>query len=226
MIDRRVDPWVADEQVTDAGLDLSTCVLVMANVGRQVTATDLHRVLVRTRVPYLLLRRDCLLYVAIPDLAIEAHFPGELPEPAHAVGISGPIISANRVPDAAQEARWALDVAETEKRPMVRFGDDTTLLLPRTPTEAQALVSRILGGLITLDAEHGTDYVNTLRVMLRHNRSWQSAAAELHIHKQTLGYRIRKIEQITGRGLTRTEDLAEWWFALRAHDLLDGRQRI
>jgi hypothetical protein len=25
-------------------------------------------------------------------------------------------------------------------------------------------------------------------------------------------------------GLARTEDLAEWWFALRAHDLLTGRQ--
>jgi hypothetical protein len=32
------------------------------------------------------------------------------------------------------------------------------------------------------------------------------------------------IEQLTGRGLARTEDLAEWWFALRAHDLLTGRQ--
>jgi Regulator of polyketide synthase expression len=46
---------------------------------------------------------------------------------------------------------------------------------------------------------------------------------ELHIHKQTLGYRIRKIEQLTGRGPTSTEHLAEWWFALRAHDLLTGR---
>ena len=41
---------------------------------------------------------------------------------------------------------------------------------------------------------------------------------------QTLGYRIRKIEQLTGRGVSRTEHLAEWWFALRAHDLLDGGQ--
>jgi len=96
-------------------------------------------------------------------------------------------------------------------------------LLPRSVTEAQALVSRILGPLVTNDAEHGTAYVDTLRVILRHNRSWQLAAAELHIHKQTLGYRIRKIEQLTGRGLTKTEHLAEWWFALRAHDLLTGR---
>jgi purine catabolism regulator len=34
---------------------------------------------------------------------------------------------------------------------------------------------------------------------------------------------MRKIGQLTGRGLTSTEHLAEWWFALRAHDLLTGR---
>lgn len=222
MMDRRVDPRVAEEQVAEAGLDLSTCVLALAKVGPEVTATDVHRVLARTRIPYLLLRRDCLLYVVIPDRAVEAHLPSELPEPAGAVGTSGTIIGADRVPEAAQEARWALGVAEAENRPVVRYGDDTTLLVPRTPTEAQALVTRILGGLIVHDAAHGTDYMNTLRAILRHNRSWQLAAAELHIHKQTLGYRIRKIEQLSGRGLTRTEDLAEWWFALRAHDLLEG----
>ncbi|HUB20798.1 MAG TPA: helix-turn-helix domain-containing protein [Streptosporangiaceae bacterium] len=90
-------------------------------------------------------------------------------------------------------------------------------------TEAQALVSRILGPLVSHDADHGTAYVDTLRVVLRHNRSWQLAAADLHIHEQTLGYRIRKIEQLTGLGLTSTEHLAEWWFALRAYDLLTGR---
>lgn len=224
MMDRRVDPRVAQEQVADAGLDLTCCVLVMATVGPAVTASGVHRVLARTRVPYLLLRRDCLLYVVFPDRAVEAHLAGELPEPLRAAGTSGTIITASRVPDAAEEARWALGVAEAENRSLVRFGDDTTLLLPRTPTEAYALVTRILGRLITQDAERGTDYVNTLRAMLVHDRSWQSAAAELHIHKQTLGYRIRKIEQLTGRGLTRTDDLAEWWFALRAHDLLGGRR--
>jgi purine catabolism regulator len=86
----------------------------------------------------------------------------------------------------------------------------------RPPQAPQALVARILGPMLRHDAEHGTEHVRTVRVMLRHDRSWQQSAAELHIHKQTLGYRIRKIEQLTGRGLARTEDLAEWWFALRA----------
>ena len=220
MLDRRVDPRAAAEYVADAGLDLTSCVLVMANVGPDAATADIHRALARNRIPCLLLRRDCLLYIVTPDRAIDAYLDVGLPEPLRAVGASGTIITASRVPNAAEEARWALGVAHAEHRPAVRFGDDTTLLLPRTPTEAHALVTRILGPLITRDAERGTDYVNTLRVMLRHNRSWQTAAAELHIHKQTLGYRIRKIEEITGRGLTRTDDLAEWWFALRAHDVL------
>jgi len=105
----------------------------------------------------------------------------------------------------------------------VRYGEETAMLPPRTPGEARALVSRILGPLISHDSRHGTDYVNTLRVVLRLDRSWQHAAAELHIHKQTLGYRIRRIEQITGRGLTRTEHIGQWWIAFRAHDLLTGR---
>jgi purine catabolism regulator len=138
------------------------------------------------------------------------------------LGASGRIGSAGRLPEAAQEARWALGAAEAEQRGLVRFGDETSLLLPRSAAEAQAVVSLILGPLIAHDACHATDYLRTLRAVLDHDRSWQLAAQALHIHKQTLGYRIRKIEQLTGRGITRTEHLAEWWFALRAHDLLDS----
>ena len=96
-------------------------------------------------------------------------------------------------------------------------------LPPRTPTEARILVSRILSPLLSHDARHGTEYVNTLRVFLRTDRSWQACAAELHVHRQTLGYRLRKIEQLTGRGVTRTDHIAQWWLALRARDLLAGR---
>ncbi|MFI6854217.1 cytochrome P450 [Streptomyces sp. NPDC050416] len=85
------------------------------------------------------------------------------------------------------------------------------------------LVSRVLGALMAHDAEHGTEYLHTFRVALRSNRSWRLAADELHIHKQTLGYRLRKIEQLTGRGVTQTDHIAELWFAVRAHDLVHSR---
>lgn len=223
MMDRRIDARVAETQISEIGLDLATCVLAMTKAGSGTSATDVHRMLARPRAPYLLLHRDGVLYVVASARTVEDHLLAKLPQPTPVLGVSGVIANANRVPDAAQEARWALGVAAAESRTMVRYGDHTTLLLPQTPTEARALVDRVLRGLIAQDGEHGTDYLETLRAMLRHDRSWQTAAAELHIHKQTLGYRIRKIESITGRGLTRTEDLAEWWLALRAYDLLEGR---
>jgi len=41
------------------------------------------------------------------------------------------------------------------------------------------------------------------------------AARALHIHPNTLLYRIRRFEQISGRSLASTESLAEVWLAMR-----------
>jgi purine catabolism regulator len=220
LLDRRIDPRVAGPLIADAGLDLAVSVLAVTRVAHDRADAELHRKLARSHLPHLLLNLDRVLHVVLPAAAIDVHLASEL---AGAAGSSERIGTAGRLPDAAQEARWALGVAEAENRMLVRYGEHTALLLPQSVPEAQALVSRILGPLIAHDTQHGTAYVDTLRAVLRHNRSWQLAAAELHIHKQTLGYRIRKIEQLTARGLTSTEHLAEWWFALRAHDLLTGR---
>ncbi len=223
LLDRGIDPRLAESLVADAGLDLAASVLAVTRAGDDQDGDELCRRLARSHQPYLLVARDRLLHVVLPAAAVDAHLAPAVAESARAIGGSARIATAARLPEAVQEARWALGVAEAENKALVRYGDQTTLLLPRSVPEAQALVSRILGPLIASDAEHGTGYVDTLRSVLRHDRSWQLAAAELHIHKQTLGYRIRKIEQLTARGLTRTEHLAEWWFALRAHDLLTGR---
>jgi PucR family transcriptional regulator, purine catabolism regulatory protein len=224
LLSRRIDPRAAGPQLAGLGLDLAVSVLAAIRAPAASTSAEAGRRLARARVPHLLVQLDQVLYVLLPASAVTAELlagPGGAGGPA--VGSSAPVSSAGRAPDAAQEARWALGTAEAEQRALVRYGDETTLLLPRSATEAQALVTRILGPLLRSDAEHGTDHVRTLQVMLARDRSWQQSAAELHIHKQTLGYRIRRIEQLTGRGLTRTQDLAEWWFALRAHDLLTGR---
>jgi purine catabolism regulator len=223
LLDRRIDPRVAGPLIADAGLDLAASVLAVTRAAHDRDGAELHRKLARSHLPHLLLNLDRVLHVVLPEAAIDVHLVSELAGPACATGSSDRIGTAGRLPDAAQEARWALGVAEAENRMLVRYGEHTALLLPQSVPEAQALVSRILGPLIAHDTQHGTAYVDTLRAVLRHNRSWQLAAAELHIHKQTLGYRIRKIEQLTTRGLTSTEHLAEWWFALRAHDLLTGR---
>lgn len=56
----------------------------------------------------------------------------------------------------------------------------------------------------------------TLRVFLENGRSWQRTAEALHVHRQTVLYRIRRIEQLTGKRIADTGDLATLWLALKA----------
>jgi purine catabolism regulator len=222
ILDQRTYSAAAGTHLTEFGLDLSSSVLVVSNASGERAAADLDRRLARARLAHILLHRDQLLYLVLADADVNARLLTALRGLISCVGVSDVIRTADRMVEAAQEARWALGAAQAENRDVVRYGDQTVLLLPRTTAEATVLVSRVLGALIRHDAERGTQYLNTLRVMLRLDRSWQLAAAELHIHKQTLGYRLRKIEQLTGRGLTKTEHIAELWIAMRSYDLLAG----
>jgi purine catabolism regulator len=220
LMDGRHDPQVVSLQLEEAGIVLANCVLATARATPVMSEASVHARLVRTRVSHLLGQRNGVLFILLPESAI---FPLLLPLMTAAgasVGLAGDLAGTHRVTEAAREALWTLGIAEAERRPMAWYGQPTDLVLPRTPLEANAVVERILGPLVAHDAAHGTNYVETLRVTLDHDRSWQSAASALHIHRQTLGYRLRRIEQITGRGTTRTEHLAEWWFALRARELL------
>jgi purine catabolism regulator len=51
--------------------------------------------------------------------------------------------------------------------------------------------------------------------MERDRRSDDTAAA-LHIHPNTLAYRLRRFAEITGRDLSSTGSFAEVWLAIRA----------
>ena len=73
----------------------------------------------------------------------------------------------------------------------------------------------MLGAVIDYDAAHAGDLVSSVRVWLEHDRQTDRAARALHVHPNTLLYRVRRFEQISGRSLASTESLAEVWLALR-----------
>jgi PucR family transcriptional regulator, purine catabolism regulatory protein len=79
-----------------------------------------------------------------------------------------------------------------------------------------ALAAQVLGAVLAYDAEHSGDLVASVRVWLEHDRQTERAAQALHIHPNTLLYRIRRFEQISGRSLASTESLAEVWQAMRS----------
>ena len=203
------------------GPDLAASVLLVQRVTRPGAEDTLHRAYSRAHVPSMLLRRDDVLFAIVPEGAVaDMVMPRDFAESGCCAGVSDVVGSADRTPDAAQEALWALGIAEANAIPLVRYGDGARLLMPRSPAEAQSLVDQVLGELLAYDRAHGSHYVDTVRAFIRADGSWQRAAAEVHVHKQTLGYRLRKTEELTGRGFARTQHLAEWWFALQALDLL------
>ncbi|HFK1869534.1 TPA: PucR family transcriptional regulator [Pseudomonas aeruginosa] len=133
------------------------------------------------------------------------------------LGVSAPLRRAERCAEALREARLALAHSHS-RRPLCRYAelDDEAPWLPRSLAEAERAFRLVLGTLHDYDAANGSALLHTLQVFLEENRSWLNAAQRLHIHKQSLVYRIRRIEEISGRSLDSTADVATLWFALQA----------
>jgi purine catabolism regulator len=197
--------------------------LVLATWREPLRPMSLHQDLYARAVRHLLRagNDDQLAVALIPDERRSLRLLVEALGRERAVGLSASVASPDRLPDAAREARWALSAGRAGE-PIARYGEDKPALWAFALERSEELAEHVLGRLIEYDRDHHTALVWTLAVMLRHNRSPNPAAAELFIHRQTLAYRVRRIEDLTGRSLSRTEDVVELWLALRALEVIDG----
>jgi purine catabolism regulator len=122
-----------------------------------------------------------------------------------------------------REAQYALRVCRVEGRPFADFaslGTYRLLLTLQEPDALRAFADSVLAPLDSYDVEHGGELVPSLRAFLDHNARWEAAAARLYVHRHTLRYRMRKVEELTRRDLGSAHDRMEFWLALRARDLL------
>ena len=69
-------------------------------------------------------------------------------------------------------------------------------------------------------ASTGASSLRSLEAFIENNGNWERAARRLYCHRHTLRYRIRKVEELTGRDLGRATDRIELWLALRARELV------
>jgi hypothetical protein len=143
--------------------------------------------------------------VAELNEAVQVLEPG-LRRAGLAIGIS-PATSWAAIRGAAGESRHARQLAEhRHRRASVVNGATLTayqLLLAAVPRELRASYrERVLGPVAAYDAEHQSELVHTLRVFLDCSGSWKRAAQRLHLHVNTLRYRIERIGELTGRDLT------------------------
>jgi purine catabolism regulator len=96
-----------------------------------------------------------------------------------------------------------------------------TLLLSIQDDEALGLYCEsVLGPIEKGDEEYGGELLRSLEAFIEQNGQWERAAREVYCHRHTLRYRMRKVEELTGRDLSRAHDRIEFWLALRAKELV------
>jgi purine catabolism regulator len=77
----------------------------------------------------------------------------------------------------------------------------------------------VLGPIEQGEGDYGDELVRSLDLFIEHNGHWEKAASALFCHRHTLRYRIRRIEQLTGRDFSSARDRIEFWLALRGREL-------
>ena len=95
------------------------------------------------------------------------------------------------------------------------------LLLSLQDDEALRLYcDNLLAPLERSGGDYGGELIRSLEAFIEHNGQWERAAREVYCHRHTLRYRMRKVEELTGRDLSRAHDRIEFWLALRGRELV------
>src|SRR5215211_2427051 len=123
------------------------------------------------------------------------------------------------------EARCALEatsLADGDSPEVVSYRDlgAFTLLLALQDEDALRSYSDSLLAPIEADGQYGSELLRSLEAYIEQNGQWERAAREPYCHRHTLRYRIRRVEELTGRDLGRAHDRIELWLALRARELV------
>ncbi len=142
------------------------------------------------------------------------------------VGVSGPAGNVTALPGALHEAGSARRLAALRLAGLggtsgvsVVTSDEVAsheLLLATVPASVlRSFRERLLGPLLTYDDQHRAELLPTLREFLACSGSWNACAARMYVHVNTVRYRIRRIEELTGRDLSRLDDQVDFFLALR-----------
>jgi PucR family transcriptional regulator, purine catabolism regulatory protein len=124
------------------------------------------------------------------------------------------------------EARCALEATTLSgaERPEVasykHLGAFQLLLSLQDEDALRLYCDNLLGPLENGEGEYGDELMRSLEAFIEQNGQWERAARQLFCHRHTLRYRIRRIEELTGRDLSRARDRIEFWLALRGRELV------
>jgi sugar diacid utilization regulator len=109
------------------------------------------------------------------------------------------------------------------KSPVIFFDDMEVkkFLLNNEPEELRDFVYKNLGNLLNYENSSRDEFIKTLRQYIRSNGNWSLTRQKLHIHGNTLNYRLNRIKDILGLDLDNYNDRLKIQLALEIMDFLD-----
>jgi sugar diacid utilization regulator len=180
-----------------------------------------------TRVPGAIIAiRDGEVVIVVPDRDVAAAVSVEVgrlsaaclarmrdlfPEAVVTIGIGGACRDPAEIARSYGQARRTIDAVVRLGRQgqAVAFEDlGIHRLLLQVPdlAELKSFASEILGELDRQDPQRGAELLATLACYFRENNSPQRTAQSLHVHPNTVAYRIRRVQEITGLKLDTYRD--------------------
>jgi purine catabolism regulator len=230
----RLDQSELETRLAPFGVEGEAFVIVFGGIGDPTTAEQaLERLLADSPADgCLVATRGTFLCAVVtgPDLdpielagSARAHLAERFGPTRAAVSRPAPVDQMRR---AFHEARCALEAAGmvNGQAPDVASYRDLgafQLILSLQDDDALRLYcDSLLGPLENGGGDYGDELLRSLEAFIEQNGQWERAARELYCHRHTLRYRIRRIEELTGRDLGRARDRIEFWLALRARELL------
>jgi purine catabolism regulator len=213
------------------GIGEQVAVLAFSLTDPSAAAAALERILEREEVSSLVAIRAGLLCAVIdPDgadpIELARRVRGELSARFGGVRASASRAAATHsLRLSFHEARCALEAVRLQNGgapEVASYADLGAFQLLLSLQDDDALISYcrgVLGPVEQGDGDYGEELLRSLDVFIEHNGHWEKAANALYCHRHTLRYRIRRVEQLTGRDFSNARDRIEFWLALRGREL-------
>jgi len=162
---------------------------------------------------------------------LQAAVDRPVPEITVSVGVGRPHRQLVDLRQSYYEASYAIKIRSLKGEPGVvasfnDLGSYGLLLGLQDTLSLEVFYDSVLGRLREYDEQSSSELVKSLACFLEANGHWGDAADRLYVHRHTLRYRMKRVEEITGRDLDQSQDRMEFWLALKAKELVDqGRKR-
>lgn len=144
------------------------------------------------------------------------------------IGIGRCYFGPRQIKKSYFEAEQALLKASKNELPLVSYFDlgiERFIALFPDQTELSRFAQDFLNNLIEYDQNHNTKLVPTLASYLKNNRNQAETSRQLHLHINSLNYRLQRIQEILGLDLSNPDTCLMLYLALKFHHLIDHNQR-